>query len=239
MTLRLIAGAVAFLITMALAPGVAHAQLSGRWAFDVRDGRVLELSGLDRTLHLKGQWSRVTGRNDSSAVRFASTSVGKVADHRSLDPGRRSFSVSAVFKVPSGTDAFAGTDSPNLVQKGSYGSPGQWKIQLTRRDGGSVQCRMKGTRSAVLMTSPVTGVAKDRKWHTVSCVRRNQRVVLVVDGVRAVRHVAVGRIANGAPMTVANKASQSRSDQFRGVIDALAIAKGDAPLRRTLRATRQ
>jgi hypothetical protein len=196
-----------------------------------------DFSRLERTLDLAGNWSFAAGRGESRAIRFASTSVGSVADQSSLDPGRKKFAVSVVFRVPSGTDAFAGTDSPNLVQKGYYGSPGQWKIQLVANDGGRVQCRLKGERTAVMLTSSVARVASDKKWHTASCVRRSRHAILIVDGVRDPQRVTVGRIANDSPMTVSNKPSRSLSDQFRGVVDALATAKGNRALKRTLRAT--
>lgn len=90
-----------------------------------------------------------------------------------------------------------------------------------------------------MVTSPTTRLVADRKWHKVTCVRRDHRVVLVVDGVRTARKVSVGRVASGFPMTVGNKASRPGSDQFRGIVDALAVAKGHGALERTLRATRR
>jgi hypothetical protein len=143
-----------------------------------------------------------------------------------FDPGKRQFAVAVAFRAPSGMKIFNGTDSPNLVQKGRYASRGQWKLQLTDRDGGSVQCRMKGSAGAVLVTSGVGQVASDKKWHRATCVRRGGKVALVVDGHRTVKRVRVGRVANDVPLTVANHSANSRTDQFRGLVDELVIVRG-------------
>jgi hypothetical protein len=232
---------LSILMTFALAtvafPQSAAAELSGRWEFGVRDGKVRDVSKHRRHLDLMGAWSRADGRGDSSAVRFRSTSVARARAHRSLDPGRRAFAVSVVFQP--GDRVFDGTDSPNIVQKGRYNSAGQWKLQLIARDGGRVQCRMKGTDGAVLVTSTVSRVVADDRWHKASCARRDRAVVVVVDGVRTVRRVSVGRVASAAPLSVANKSPAAASDQLRGRVDSLAIAQGKGALQRTLRATRR
>lgn len=210
----------------------------GHWGFAVRSGQVADLSRQSHPLRLSGSWVRADGRRGSAAVRFDSTSYARGSDHASLDPGRGSFAVAAAFRMPSGTYAFSGTDSPNLVQKGRYGSNGQWKVQLLGRDGGRVQCRVKGRAGSVMVTSRVGGIASDRRWHRVICIRRPSKVVLVVDGQRTLRWGRTGMVSSGAPLTVANKSSRSRSDQFRGVIDELLIAKGKGAAHAARRALR-
>ena len=220
-------------------PAQAEAEgVVGRWGFAVRSGQVADLSSRNHPLRLSGSWNRADGRRGSAAVRFDSTSVARGSDRASLDPGRRRFAVAVAFRMPSGTYAFSGTDSPNLVQKGEFGSRGQWKVQLLGRDGGRVQCRVKGRAGSVMLTSRANGIAADRRWHRVICIRRPDKVVLVVDGQRTTERGRTGLVSSGSPLTVANKASRSRSDQFRGVIDELVVAKGKGAAQKARRAIR-
>ena len=229
-------------LTVALLTGLpAEAEeqgVVGRWSFAVRSGQVPDLSPQQHPLRLSGSWTRADGRRGSAAVRFDSTSVARGSHHSSLDPGRKRFAVAVAFRMPSGSYAFSGTDSPNVVQKGQYGSRGQWKVQLLGRDGGRVQCRVKGRAGSVMVTSRVSGIAADRRWHRVICIRRPGKVVLVVDGQRTSERGRTGLVSSSSPLTVANKASRSRSDQFRGVIDELVVAKGKDAARLARRALR-
>jgi hypothetical protein len=89
-----------------------------------------------------------------------------------------------------------------------------------------------------MITSRASGLAADRRWHRVVCIRGSDRVTLVVDGERTTRPGRTGRVSSSSPVTVANKTSRSMSDQFRGVIDELVIAKGKGAARKARRAIR-
>ena len=211
----------------------------GKWGFGVKQGQVRDLSASSRPLDLVGNWAKARGRDGSAAVKFGSTSVAIGSASSDLDPRRRAFAVAIVFRAPTGTQIFAGTDTPNLAQKGRYGSSGQWKLQLSDSNGGRVQCRLKGSASAAIITSRVRRVAADGRWHKAICVRRDHRIELIVDGQRTVKTVRVGRVASSGRMTVANKGSQSGRDQFRGVVDALAIAHGSRAVEKVRVATKR
>ena len=214
------------IVGAALASPAQAADIVGRWGFGVQSGQVPDLSGRRHPLQLSGSWATARGRGGSPAVRFQNTSIAAGKDRSVFDPGSRQFAVAIAFRASSGMAVFDGTDSPNLVQKGRYGGRGQWKLQLTNHDGGSVQCRMKGSAGAVMLTSSVANVASDQKWHRAVCVRRGDRVALIVDGRRVVKQERVGRVASAAPLTVANQSNTSRSDQFRGLVDEVVLARG-------------
>jgi hypothetical protein len=220
--------AVASMVFLTAAPALPAnaADIVGRWGFGVQAGRVPDLSGQRHPLNLSGSWATARGRGRSPAVRFRDTSIAIAKDRSVFDPGTRQFAVGIAFRVPSGLEVFEGTDSPNLVQKGRYGDEGQWKLQLIDRDEGVVQCRMKGSDGAVLITSTVGQVASDEKWHRAVCVRRDEHVALVVDGHRLVTRERVGLVANDGPLTVANQSATAPSDQFRGLVDEFVIARG-------------
>ena len=226
-------------LTAAPALPVSAADIVGKWGFGVQSGQVPDLSGRRHPLKLSGSWARARGRGGSPAVRFRNTSMAAGKDRSVFDPGRRQFALAIAFRAPSGMAVFDGTDSPNLVQKGRYGSRGQWKLQLIDRDGGLVQCRVKGSAGAVMITSNVGRVASDRKWHRAICVRGDREVALVVDGRRVVTQERVGRVASDAPLTVANQSATGDSDQFRGLVDEMVLARGSGSeglARRTIRA---
>ena len=231
-------------VALALFVGVAPAlpanaaDVVGRWGFGVQSGQVPDLSGRRHPLRLSGSWATARGRGGSPAVRFSSTSSAIGKDRSLFDPGNHQFAVAIAFRAPSGMAIFDGTDSPNLVQKGRYGSRGQWKLQLVNRGGGAVQCRVKGSDGAVIVTSNVGNVASDQKWHRATCVRHADRVVLIVDGRRVARHERVGRVTSDAPVTVANQSATSNSDQFRGVVDELVLARGPGAEKAARRAIR-
>lgn len=219
------------------AAGPAGGAVRADWDLRARGGIVLDASDQGHRLTLKGDWSSAGGPN-GDAVRFAKRSLAVTRDADALDPGGKPFAVSIRFRAPAGLAAFAGTDSPNLVQKGRFDSRGQWKLQLRRGDGGQVQCRMKGSGGAVLVTSPVRSVVSDRDWHVATCVRRDRSVELVVDGRSVVRRTRVGIVRSDRALTVANKVLRSSSDQFVGIVDGVAIAKGGGAERQSRRALR-
>lgn len=218
--------AIAVILGATPATPASAADIVGKWGFGVQSGRVPDLSGRHHPLKLSGSWATARGRGGSPAVRFRSTSIAIGKDRSVFDPRKRPFAVAIAFRAPSGMKVFDGTDSPNLVQKGRYGDRGQWKLQLIDRDEGAVQCRMKGSAGAVMITSQVGKVASDQKWHRAICARRDDKVALIVDGHRVVTRERVGRVANDAPLTVANQSVTSQSDQFRGVVDEVVIARG-------------
>jgi hypothetical protein len=79
----------------------------------------------------------------------------------------------------------------------------------------------------VLITSRAGQLASDEKWHRAVCVRRGGKVALVVDGHRLVTRERVGHVANDGPLTVANQsATAPPSDQFRGLVDEVVVARG-------------
>jgi hypothetical protein len=183
-------------------------------------------SGGSGAVALRGNWSVVDGRPGSTAVRFARQSIGVGPVGGGFDPRRHAFAVGVVFRFPMGAAALRGTDSPNIVQKGLYDAPGQWKLEVVNTSGGEVACRVKGDRGSTALVSPVKGVARDRKWHTAVCARSGDRVELMVDGIRTGGVSPLGVVNNRAHLTIGNKYRRAWSDQFRGTVDEIVFARG-------------
>jgi hypothetical protein len=237
--MRLAAATTSVMLLWPVAAGAAtDGSMVARWGFAVRKGVVRDLTTPRNDLTLHGSWVRALGRDGSEAVWFRKGSIGRTPSRRALNPGGSRFAVGLAFRFPAGTAALAGTDSPNLVQKGLFGSRGQWKLEVLHYTGGRIQCRMIGSLRTVDVVSPVRDIVADRAWHRAACLRSDRSVVLVVDGVRTVRSVRVGVIRNDDPVTVANKYRSATTDQFRGLVDSLAVARGPRALHRVLRAIR-
>lgn len=206
------------------APAAARAAtLKAEYTFDVTEGGVVDdLTGLGHTMTLTGSWS-VTEGVSTPAVAFGAPSMGKTPHDKALNPRAREFAVTAVFRIPQDTSGLR--DTPNMVQKGLYGDPGQWKMQLNPGPA-AVQCRLKGSLRAYLITSAVSGV-DDGNWHTATCWRTGGVVGVTVDGIDTQHTINVGDIANGRPLQVGAKRLWSTGDQFPGVMDYVAVAMGE------------
>lgn len=217
---------VAFASGLLIAPTPANARAAAtlrvEYTFDtVTDGVVDDLSGRDHPLTLQGNYAETEGPT-SPAVAFSPISRGSTPHRSDLNPGGRQFAMTTVFRLAGDLDPLA--DSPNVAQKGLFNDSGQWKMQVTPQIA-AVQCRMKGTLRAVLITSSVTGV-DDGQWHTATCWRTRGKVGVTVDGVDDVIRKSVGDIKNRRAMFVGAKSLTSGTDQFPGDIDYVAVAKG-------------
>jgi hypothetical protein len=231
----LVVPAVAAAVLLGTA-AAAWATVQVQWQFAPdASGTVVDDSGHGRALVVQGRWTTDVGLVGTAAS-FQPWAWGLGPTDAALDPGDDTFAVSIRFRAPTGTASPNRTDSPNLVQKGLAGSSGQWKLQLRQANGGQVQCRMKGTAGYRLLTSPVTNVVSDTAWHVASCLRTPTSVSLVVDGVTTSVAFRTGTIASTRPVTVANKATSSTSDQFVGLVDAVAVASGADALAESLQA---
>jgi hypothetical protein len=144
-----------------------------------------------------------------------------------LSPGARDFELGARFNLDSKTQG--GRDNGNnLVQRGLFHDNAQYKLQV---DGGKVSCRVKGSRGAQTLRSPVT--VRAGAWYATSCARDGDRLVLKVtrpDGSGSTRSVAFRagsitmrsssvRVSIGAKVGRSGAVMAGDADQFNGLID--------------------
>ncbi|MEO8330357.1 MAG: LamG-like jellyroll fold domain-containing protein [Candidatus Nanopelagicales bacterium] len=225
-TLRLLA--IGVLAGAALMPGLPasatnQATLVAQYNFDVINGNtVADVTNKGHTLTLNGSWTTTTGAAGSQAVSFQPFSMGDSPSKTDLNPSTKGFAVTTVFKLPG--DISNVPDTPNIVQKGFFNDPGQWKMQL-KPSTAIVQCRFKGTTKAVLLSSQVQGV-DDGAWHTSTCWRDGTQLGVTVDGVTTQITANVGSIASGRSLRVGAKSLSAATDQFTGSLDYVAVAVG-------------
>jgi hypothetical protein len=152
-----------------------------------------------------------------------------------LAPGSHPFTVGIDFKI----DAVAiGSvdDGNNLLQRGNYGSPSQYKLQV---DKGHIGCRIKGRSGAALLVA--TSSVSSSTWYRVSCSLQHvqgggQREVLVIrtldkrgrahalETVTSTTQVGPLPFPVKRPMSIGGKLKDSlrlpnRVEQFNGRLD--------------------
>lgn len=153
----------------------------------------------------------------------ATSPAGKDA----LSPGTRNFTFGADFTLDKVSEGSAQDNGNNLVQRGLFADPGQYKIQI---DHAKASCRVAGKAGAVFVRS--TTPIKPATWYRVSCSRTQGGLTLAigtVDGVvgRTWSAGATGVVdaADSTPLALGGKVSRSgravagNSDQFNGAMD--------------------
>jgi len=92
-----------------------------------------------------------------------------------LASGASDFEYGAVFRLDARSSGRSIDDGNNLLQRGLYSGPAQFKLQV---DGGYPSCSVKGSAGRVSVSS-VTKVAADR-WYRAECSRVGSRVSVSV-----------------------------------------------------------
>jgi hypothetical protein len=196
---------------------------------------VIRVGGIARSLgrqklrlRMEQHWSRAVGADRKRhAVRFMAVSDGVIPNSARLTPHLHQIAIAVTFKLRS----IVGPKPPNLVQQGYYADPAMWKVEVMPSTG-HIRCRFKGTQGVRTVQSRTS--INDHKFHTVVCFRLGDRIGVRVDDVTRARKVRVGAIVSSQPIRIGNKNLKDATQQFRGVMDYVAVALGRQPVRRVL-----
>ena len=146
-----------------------------------------------------------------------------------LSPGDADFEFGADFTLDAANQGISADNGNNLVQRGFFNEPAQYKLQV---DGGHVSCRVRGAGGTTTVKSKLAVTAG--RWYTASCARTGSTVTLHVqtkDGSTgstvAVSHAtgSVTMAKAAIPLTIGGKVNASghlvvdNSDQFNGRVD--------------------
>ncbi len=165
-----------------------------------------------------------TGDADAPAAVLVATDDGQGA----LDPGAGDFTFGASFRLDEDSEGSANDDGNNLLQRGTFESRGQLKIQI---DGGVPSCRIQG-RAGEVFVEAEDPVETDT-WYTVTCARTAGGVTLEVEpdagsGPGGGTWSADGEtgeiVVTGLPLAIGGKAGRdgtpvASADQFNGLVD--------------------
>ncbi len=177
------------------------------------------------------------GLGEGQAVRFppynggtapsASILVVAPAGKKSLDPGAQDFSFGASFDLDPTSEGTPLDNGNNLVQRGVYAGPAQFKLQV---DSGRPSCRVHGDDGDVTVQAPEP--VAPHYWYTVTCTRTDAGLTLRVRAEDRGPSAGIwrkpgptGRLSfEGAPLTVGGKVDDAgtpidSADQFNGVVD--------------------
>lgn len=142
-------------------------------------------------------------------------------DDDALDPGTRPIRYGASLLIRTEQTAHGS----NVVQKGTWSTSSQWKLQV---DGhaGRPGCAMAAGRRTYVVTAPVS--VADGRWHRVTCVRSGAVLGIEVDGVRLAQvKVPAGlSVRNRAPLRIGGNGVSASSDHFHGAVDEVFVAVG-------------
>jgi Concanavalin A-like lectin/glucanases superfamily len=132
-------------------------------------------------------------------------------DDDALDPGTRPIRYGADVLLRSEQTS----DGANIVQKGTWSSGSQWKLQV---DGhaGRPSCALAGTGSKRVHLATAPQSIADGRWHQVTCERSGTVLRIIVDGAtREQISVPAGlTVHNATPLRVAGNTAGAGSDRF-------------------------
>ncbi len=185
-----------------------------------------------------------TGPDGSGAVRFpaytgtaTAPAVALVVNALTpgrLDPDDDDFEFGASFKLDARSSGSEADDGDNLLQRGTFDSPGQFKIQLDHR---VLSCRILGDDGEIFVKADE--LVEPGVWYSASCEREGEEVNLTLTrldkkansetwrGFGPTGVVAVGAFS----LSVGGKVSPdgvpvASADQFNGVVDDVFLTLG-------------
>ena len=149
-----------------------------------------------------------------------------------LDPLDQDFRFGASFMLDAESSGSKADNGDNLLQRGSFESPGQFKIQI---DHGVPSCRILGDEGEVFVKAG-TAISPD-VWYAVSCERTGEEVGISVtqygeQGQTWTSAGPTGHITLGdLPLAVGGKVSSeglpvASGDQFNGAVDDVFLQIG-------------
>jgi hypothetical protein len=188
-----LAGALAATLAGAVVVAAPHAEaaLAGPEVYLTFDRSSLrtnsggsEMQVRIRTLN-GGSITSATSHDGGSAARYpayqgsnpplAVMTVVDGAGADDLNPGAAKFSFGADFRLDQTSQGSSSDNGDNLIQRGLYGAPMQFKIELDDR---RPLCRVKGNGGAVTVRS--SRAVSTQTWHRATCARDGRTVVLKV-----------------------------------------------------------
>jgi Laminin G domain len=186
-----------------------------------RDGVLRSANGGDAELELVdrdgGQALQFPGRCEEEPS-LCPRLVMEASATADANPGERDFAAGADVLVAAAVSEI----DQNVMQKGNFDDPGQWKIEVTTD--GRPRCifhypEEEGGQPVILASE---ARVDDEAWHSVICERAGDDLVITVDGDTAERAIPTGQtldMANHRPVMVGGRDTGASSDQFYGAVD--------------------
>lgn len=144
------------------------------------------------------------------------------------NPGERDFAVTVDFLMASNQDGAVLGDQ-NVMQKGNFDDPGQWKIEIDVQNRASCVFHHPGDDGAPIIAR-VQRAVNDGVWHTLRCERRGALLTILLDAgtgddTRSIEIPAGDTvdITNDKTIRIGGQDVMASSDQFHGSLDDITV----------------
>jgi hypothetical protein len=216
-------GTLAALLTAFLLATAAPAQAATTvavWKMDDGGSTMADSSGRGHTGTLHHVTVKQPGKSGTAFKFSGQPSYVSVPSSGDFSPGTGNFRITMSVKfsvVPSSS-----VGDYDLLRRGlGTTSGGSYKVEILRS--GRAFCDYRGLSGEVSVTNGPN--LADNKWHTISCTRSSNSVVLGVDGASWSRSGSIGSISNSSGVYLGAK-DGSGADQYAGLMDSVSITKG-------------
>lgn len=209
---RFVTGTALALPLVALAAGPSSAAAFGAdWEFSESGGNVIHDSSGNGNDGVLGVGQRLGGGVLTSTGRDNST----IPSSASLNPGTADFYWSASVRRT------GGYENPNIVQKGRYGDPAQWKMDYWH---GWAFCKVivKDRQRSVRLNVNLA----DGHYHIITCKKQGTSLKINIDGRHnSVSNAPTAAISNSKPVSIAGKepCPLGNCDRLTGYIDWIRV----------------
>jgi hypothetical protein len=214
-----LAAAVIGALVATAAPAQA-ATVVARWNMEDGGTTMADATGHGHTGTLHGVAVRQPGQSGFGFGFSGTPAYVSVPSSSAFSPGTQNIKLTASVRFSTRPSSSVG--DYDIIRRGlSSTSGGDYKLEIL--GGGQAFCLFRGSAGQV----QVTGGANlaNNAWHTLSCSRAGNTVVLTVDGSSVSRTGSTGSIANSATVYIGAK-NTAGADQYRGVMDNVSVTIG-------------
>jgi len=183
-----------------------------------------------------GTWATEVSWDGSDAARLPGFGQGQlvlqVDDRVVPEPGSGRLTFGADLRLDEVSSGSDGDNGDNVIQRGLYGDPAQYKLQVDRR---RPSCVVRGESGEVVVKADLE---LGRGWYRVGCRRAGDGVTLTVADIESERvgpprrwkaRGATGRLSPRGPLAIGGKLTAggalvgSDTDQFNGALDNVVV----------------
>src|SRR4051794_6396225 len=183
-------------------------------------GTMADSSGRGHTGTLHGVAVRQPGQTGSGYGFTRTPSYVTVPSAPDFAPGTAAIRIAASVRFSVLPSASVG--DYDLLRKGLASTAGgDYKLEILGT--GRAFCLYHGSAGQVSLSGGPN--LADNRWHTLTCARAGNSVVLTVDGASFSRAGSTGSINNSATVFIGAK-NAAGEDQYRGLMDSVSITVG-------------
>ena len=190
------------------------------WSMNDAGGTMADSSGRGHTGTLHNVAVGQPGMSGAAYGFTKKASYVTVPSSPDFSPGTGNFRFT--LSVRFGAPPSASVVDFDLLRRGlSTTAGGNYKAEIL--GSGRAFCLYRGTAGAVSLSAGPS--LADNRWHTITCARVGESVVLSLDASSWSKAGKIGSITNSAGVFIGAKSSAG-DDQYTGLMDAVSITKG-------------